>query len=106
MKQRWPNCRHISLFAELLIGSTTLSLRNVTRDDGGDYECVADNGVSPADRYSMKLDVKCKTNSQANSSGSRGASGHDPAGPNFSPFAYENMYQRRPLAPLGQDIGP
>ena len=45
---------------ELLIGSTTLSLRNVTRDDGGDYECVADNGVSPTDKHSMKLDVKCK----------------------------------------------
>ena len=50
----------ILLISELLIDSTTLRFSNVTRNDGGDYECVADNGVPPTDKHSMKLDVKCK----------------------------------------------
>ena len=35
-----------------------------------------------------------------------GPQGPWPPSPNFAPFAYENMYQTRPLARLAPDIGP
>ena len=53
----------ISYFAmstEIGAGVDTWTIRNISREDGGTYECEADNGVSPADKRTFKVDIKCK----------------------------------------------
>jgi len=42
---------------ELSRGPTSYYINDVTADDGGTYECEADNDVSPSDRRTTKLDV-------------------------------------------------
>lgn len=46
--------------ADLNVVGKELTIDSVSREHAGDYECVADNGISPSAEKKIRLDVLCK----------------------------------------------
>ena len=46
--------------ADLKLTGGTMILRNVSRFDAGQYECVASNNVPPIAKAQMRLDILCE----------------------------------------------
>lgn len=53
-------CNEHPFVTEVASGLESLVLKNISREQGGTYECVADNGISPSDQRTFKIDIKCK----------------------------------------------